>query len=171
MMYRVRFSFKSVVQLYRNGYIQVVAKNLLPIDALIAKYLQEGISEAGITYRQIAAKTGMSINRIGIILRQEPPPATIGETGQIARVLGLTASSLLERAEIELAQTTAASDNQHETSAPVSLDERRRRTATPDPTLRAVASQDDGLPDAQDGDDQIDYDQGDPGPDDPFHTA
>ncbi|UOQ58594.1 hypothetical protein MUN78_07150 [Leucobacter allii] len=146
-----------------------MAKNLLPIDALIARYLREGIIDAGISYRQLAAVTGMSINRIGIILRQEPPPATVGETGQLARAIGLTASELLARAEREHSERPVG-DAQPD---PVSLDDRREQRCerASDETLRAVASQDDGLPDAQDGDDQVNYDHGDPGPDDPFHTA
>lgn len=76
-----------------------MAKNLLPMDALIAGYLYEAVQDAGITYRKLAAITGMSINRIGIILRQESPPATLGEIGMIGSAVGLTASELVERAE------------------------------------------------------------------------
>lgn len=76
-----------------------MAKNLLPMDALIAGYLQEALQQSGLTYRQIAAETGMSINRIGIILRQESPPATLGEIGMLGSAVGLTASELVERAE------------------------------------------------------------------------
>ena len=80
-------------------------KELLPIDAAIARYLREGVEAAGISYREVASRTGISLNRIGIILRQEPPPATIGEMGQIAQVLGETASALLARAEAEVAES------------------------------------------------------------------
>lgn len=76
-----------------------MAKNLLPMDALIAEYLHQAVQDAGITYRKIAATTGMSINRIGIILRRESPPATLGEIGMIGSAVGLTASELVERAE------------------------------------------------------------------------
>lgn len=139
-----------------------MAKKLLPVDALIAGYLQAGIQEAGLSYRQIGAATGMSINRIGIILRQEPPPATVGEIGMLAHVLGLTASDLIARAEAEL-------------RAPVDeLAQRRDERATDcepaeDPEidesewdasigLRAVALTDDGQPDAYDPDEAPDTD-------------
>lgn len=82
-----------------NGYTLDVAKHLLPIDALIADQLIEGVSAAGLTYRQMAATTGMSINRLGIILRKEPPPATVGEVGLIAGCFGATASEIILAAE------------------------------------------------------------------------
>ncbi|WP_146114332.1 helix-turn-helix domain-containing protein [Microbacterium sp. MYb72] len=76
-----------------------MAKHLLPIDALIADQLIEGVRAAGLTYRQIASATGMSINRLGIILRKEPPPATVGEVGLIAGCFGATASEIILAAE------------------------------------------------------------------------
>lgn len=69
------------------------------MDALIADYLLEAVQEAGLTYRQIAAHSGMSINRIGIILRKESPPATLGEIGSIGSAVGVSASDLVQRAE------------------------------------------------------------------------
>lgn len=74
------------------------------MDELIAQYLREGVEQAEISYRTLAADTGMSVNRIGIILRQEPPPATIGELSRLASAIGLTASGLMTRAEEELAR-------------------------------------------------------------------
>jgi hypothetical protein len=85
-----------------------VAKNLLPIDALIADQLLAGVQDAGLTYRQIAASTGMSINRLGIILRKEPPPATVGEVGLIARCFGSSASEIILAAEAAAAQELVA---------------------------------------------------------------
>lgn len=76
-----------------------MAKLLLPIDALIADQLIQGVRDAGLTYRQIAAATGMSINRLGIILRKEPPPATVGEIGLIAGCFGATPSEIILAAE------------------------------------------------------------------------
>lgn len=78
------------------------------MDQLIAQYLRERIEETGIGYRALASDTGMSINRIGIILRKEPPPATIGEVGRLASALGLTASGLLMRAEQDLLRNDVA---------------------------------------------------------------
>lgn len=75
------------------------AKKFMPIDELVAEYLRDAITTSGVTYRDIADRTGMSINRIGIILRREQPPATIGEIGMIADTIGLNASDLVARAD------------------------------------------------------------------------
>ena len=80
-----------------------MAKKLLPLDALVAGYLRDGLKDADLSYRQIAALTGMSINRIGIILRQEPPPATLGEINLLGAPISQSASALIARAEAELA--------------------------------------------------------------------
>lgn len=79
-----------------------MAKQLHAVDATITRYLNEGRESAGLTYRQIAARTGMSINRIGIILRYESPPATLGEIRLIASSFNASASALVSRAEEEL---------------------------------------------------------------------
>ena len=82
-------------------------KTLLPMDAAIAEYLRVGIYDSGLVYRQIAAATGMSTNRIGTILRKEPPPATVGEIGMLASVIGTTAAELVERAEAAMEDRSA----------------------------------------------------------------
>ncbi|WP_157486889.1 helix-turn-helix domain-containing protein [Leucobacter salsicius] len=74
-------------------------KDLQPIDAKIAEILSELVVESGMTRRTLAGETGMSVNRLGIILRQEPPPATVGELGLLAQALGFSASDIVERAE------------------------------------------------------------------------
>jgi transcriptional regulator with XRE-family HTH domain len=84
---------------------------LLPVDAAIADYIRNGVESAGLTYREIAAQTGMSINRIGIILRKEPPPATVGEISCIARTFGMKASDLIAEAETSLLVRDARSDH------------------------------------------------------------
>lgn len=83
------------------------------MDALIAGYLLDAVHSSGLTYRQLSAETGMSINRIGIILRQEPPPATVGEIRMLAGALGLKAWELVERAEQHVSAefALAASDD------------------------------------------------------------
>ena len=95
------------------------AKKFTPIDALVAEYLRDAIVTSGITYRDIADRTGMSINRIGIILRREQPPATIGEIGMIADVIGLSTSALVARAD------------ESRLAAEAKLDEIRRRKGRP----------------------------------------
>lgn len=78
-----------------------MAKHLHRVDSLIAGALLNGIREADLTYRDVAKTTGMSLNRVGIILRQQPPPATVGEVGLIAAAFGATASEIVARAEDE----------------------------------------------------------------------
>lgn len=77
------------------------SKGLDEADRNVAKELQRLVQETGLSYRDIAAKTGMSINRIGKILRQEPPPATMGEIHKIASAAGSTASQVVGRAEAD----------------------------------------------------------------------
>ncbi len=76
-----------------------VSKHLLPVDMRIAEILNELVEQSGKSRRALASETGMSMNRLGIILRQEPPPATVGEVGQIAAVLGTTATAIITQAE------------------------------------------------------------------------
>lgn len=76
-----------------------VSKHLLPVDVRIAELLNELVEQSGKSRRALASETGMSMNRLGIILRQEPPPATVGEIGLIARALDSTASAIIARAE------------------------------------------------------------------------
>lgn len=83
--------------MYRIGYIVNMGtkKELDLIDQQVAELLAAAIANAGITYRELREITGMSINRIGIILRQESPPATIGEIDSLARAVGMSAGQLL----------------------------------------------------------------------------
>ncbi len=84
------------------GTLAIVArtqKHLLDVDLRISEVLAELVDAAGISRRELASLTGISANRLGIILRQEPPPATVGEVGQIATAVGSTASLVIARAE------------------------------------------------------------------------
>ena len=71
--------------------------------------------------RDLARETGMSTNRIGIILRHEPPPATVGEVGLLAAAVGRTASAVIAEAEgpvsedDETMELAAASDSDIDT--------------------------------------------------------
>lgn len=88
-----------------NGYSQGVArtqKALHPVDERIAAILADLVKDADIRRRDLAQMTGMSANRLGIILRQESPPATVGEIGAIARALGTTASVIIGTAEVSV---------------------------------------------------------------------
>ncbi len=91
-------------------------KPLQPLDREIVHVLNERIDAAGLTRRGIEAQSGLGVNRIGIILRGEQPPATVGEVDALARLAGLSASDVIALAEDALdaatqrAFTLAASD-------------------------------------------------------------
>ncbi|TDL43868.1 hypothetical protein [Microbacterium oleivorans] len=74
-------------------------KQLLDVDLRISEVLAELVDAAQLSRRELSSRTGISANRLGIILRQEPPPATVGEVGQIASAVGTTASDVIARAE------------------------------------------------------------------------
>jgi transcriptional regulator with XRE-family HTH domain len=79
-------------------------KPLQPLDTAIARILADAIEKSGLTRRVLADQTGMSANRIGIILREEQPPATVGEVGILAEAVGMDASSVIRAAEASLAE-------------------------------------------------------------------
>ncbi|UJP39364.1 hypothetical protein [Cellulomonas palmilytica] len=80
-----------------------VPKPLEPLDLEIADVLNEAVGQSGMSRRELALQLGMSMNRIGIILRKEPPPATVGEVGLLASIAGLSASQVIATAEERLA--------------------------------------------------------------------
>lgn len=75
------------------------AKNLQPLDAAIAEILVNRVDAIGASRRALAIETGMSANRIGIILRGEQPPATVGEVGALAAAVGMSAGQIIALAE------------------------------------------------------------------------
>ena len=74
-------------------------KEFEPIDEAIAELLGKAVTNSGMTYRALRDATGLSINRIGIILRKEPPPATMGEIGAIAGATGRDVAQLVAHAD------------------------------------------------------------------------
>lgn len=74
-------------------------KKLQPLDYAIAHTLQVLVRAAEISQRKLASASGMSLNRVGTILRAEQPPATMGELDAIARAVGTTASGVIKIAE------------------------------------------------------------------------
>lgn len=80
-----------------------------PLDLAIAEALLRAVKESGVSRRELGERAGMSINRLGIILRQEPPPATVGEVGAIAGALGLTAREVIADAEARTVTVTGHS--------------------------------------------------------------
>jgi transcriptional regulator with XRE-family HTH domain len=76
-----------------------VPKPLKPLDHAVAQILAAAVGSKDISRRALADLTGMSINRLGIILREEEPPATLGEVATIAYALGMSAGAVVRRAE------------------------------------------------------------------------
>lgn len=92
-----------------NGYSRGMArtsKPLRPLDSAIAKVLAEAVSASGIARRALSEETGISANRIGIILREEGP-ASVGEVGVIAQAVGLDAGIVMDHAELQLSRASA----------------------------------------------------------------
>ncbi|BDA65104.1 hypothetical protein MANAM107_19380 [Actinomyces capricornis] len=59
----------------------------------------------GLSQRRLSRTTGMSLNRVGIILRAEGPAPTVGELDALAGALGVQGSEVLRRAEGQVAGT------------------------------------------------------------------
>lgn len=85
------------------------AKPIRDLDREVANLLLAAADASGLNRRVMAAGAEMSMNRLGKILRQEPPPASIGEFGAIADVLGLSIGSVMAEAEQRIAERRAAS--------------------------------------------------------------
>lgn len=79
-------------------------KSLEPLDEFVVAFLAEAVRTAGLSRRELAKASEVGVNRLGIILRGETPPASIGELSGIARALGLTASAVLDHAERAMSQ-------------------------------------------------------------------
>lgn len=79
-----------------------------PQDEAAVDVLRDEVDRQGVSYRALAARADMSLNRVGIILRKETPPATLGEVDQIAQALGLTLSEVVARASMSQAGYTLA---------------------------------------------------------------
>ncbi|NYD87804.1 hypothetical protein [Cellulomonas oligotrophica] len=74
-------------------------KPLRPLDRAVVEVLVDKLDSTGLSRRKLAEITGMSTNRIGIILRAEEPPPTIGELSALAGAAGVEASEVLAAAE------------------------------------------------------------------------
>lgn len=74
-------------------------KPLTSLDLAVVERLASVSADLGVSQREIAQRAQMSLNRVGIILRGETPPASLGEVGAIGRALGLTATEVIADAE------------------------------------------------------------------------
>lgn len=82
-------------------------KELEPVDHAVAEILAEAVEKSGLSYRDIREATGISINRIGIILRQVPPPATVGEIDAIAENTGMSVVDVITEASARVGEQNA----------------------------------------------------------------
>ncbi len=60
------------------------AKQPEPFDRAVSLILRAAADGRRVTLRQLAEGAGMGLNRVGIILRGAPPPATVGKAGTLA---------------------------------------------------------------------------------------
>lgn len=75
------------------------AKPLAPLDFAVVEVLIKHQQMCGVSQRRLAEISGMSLNRVGIILRGETPPASVGEVDVLSMALGLTVTEVLHEAE------------------------------------------------------------------------
>ena len=76
-----------------------------PVEVLgrnVAAALREKVKAAGFSYRGIAEAAGMSLNRVGIIFRNEGPAINADELARIAGVLSLSPSQVVAEAETQI---------------------------------------------------------------------
>ena len=81
------------------GHVARTAKPLAPLDFAVVGVLTRRQRMCGISQRRLAEASGMSLNRVGIVLRGETPPASVGEVGALSAALGLTVAEVLREAE------------------------------------------------------------------------
>lgn len=78
-----------------------------PVEDLgrsVAAVLQEQTSLMGLSYRAIAKSAGMSLNRVGIIFRNEGPTINVDEIVRMATALSLRPSQVVAEAEARIAE-------------------------------------------------------------------
>lgn len=75
------------------------AKPLTPLDFAVVEVLTRHQQMCGVSQRRLAEISEMSLNRVGIILRGETPPASVGEVDALSTALGLTVTEVLREAE------------------------------------------------------------------------
>ena len=85
-------------------------KGLSPVEIQAQRLLADAVSASSLSQKEIGQAVGISQNRVGIILRRETPPATIGELLSIASVVGADGVESISKAT----QADAASNGDSE---------------------------------------------------------
>lgn len=78
-----------------------------PVEDLgrsVAAVLQEQTSFLGLSYRALAKSAGMSMNRVGIIFRNEGPAINVDEIVRMASALFLLPSQVVAEAEARITE-------------------------------------------------------------------
>lgn len=75
-----------------------------PVDRATARILAVEVDEHGLTHRAIRDATGLSLGRISALLRGMGAPISIGEITALGELLGVRASRVIARAELEVAR-------------------------------------------------------------------
>ena len=85
-----------------------MARKPKPVDGLdkaCSALLRERAREKGLSQQRLATATGISQNRVGIILRGERA-ASVGEIAKLAECVATTASAVITQAEALIAGAT-----------------------------------------------------------------
>lgn len=100
---RFGFTVKPVVVVSAclAAYARVMARKPKPVTALdraCSLLLQELVDRSGLSQQRLATATGISQNRVGIILRGERA-ASVGEIAKLAECVATTAAAVIRQAE------------------------------------------------------------------------
>ena len=109
---RFGFTVKPVVVVSAclAAYARVMALKPKPVTALdraCSLLLQELVDRSGLSQQRLATATGISQNRVGIILRGERA-ASVGEIAKLAECVATTASAVITQAEAQVSSSASS---------------------------------------------------------------
>lgn len=87
-----------------------MARKPKPVDGLdraCSALLQELVDRSGLSQQRLATATGISQNRVGIILRGERA-ASVGEIAKLAECVATTASAVITQAEAQMSGSASS---------------------------------------------------------------
>ncbi len=82
-------------------------KPVTALDRACSLLLQELVDRSGLSQQKLATATGISQNRVGIILRGERA-ASVGEIAKLAECVATTAASVVAEAEAQVNAAAAS---------------------------------------------------------------
>ncbi len=85
-------------------------KTHYPLDLALVSVLVDLTEQSGRSRRELERLSGLSLNRIGIILRGETPAPTLGEINQLAIALNVSMEEIYRMAAEQFA-LAASEDN------------------------------------------------------------